>query len=275
MKKKEVLVLRRSESGARAGEYEIPGGMVEAGESLEAAAKRETWEETGIDLADIEFVKTSSYTANGQARLSGLFKASVQSNSVKLSSEHDDFKWVNANNYHNVNFEEHYVKLFKEYFETEVKKLIKKTENTKSTTYAHLIIYTDGGSRGNPGPSASGYVIMDEAEHVLEDGGEYLGVTTNNQAEYQAVKLGLENAKKYNPKTISFFIDSLLVVNQMIGKFKIKSKELWPIHEDIKRLSKQYEEVTYTHVKREFNTLADDEVNKVLDSYQHRNASNN
>ena len=130
-----------------------------------------------------------------------------------------------------------------------------------------LIIYTDGGSRGNPGPSASGYVIMDAQEQIIEDGGEYLGITTNNQAEYQAVKLALEQAYKFNPKRIHFKIDSLLVVNQMIGKFKIKNKDLWPINESIRRLIQEHDaKVAFTHVRREFNKLADQKVNEVLDS---------
>jgi ribonuclease HI len=133
-------------------------------------------------------------------------------------------------------------------------------------TYAHVHIFTDGGSRGNPGPSASGYVIMTTKDEILEEGGEYLGITTNNQAEYQAVKLALEQVVKYEPQEINFFIDSLLVVNQMNGVWKIKNRELWPVHEAIKKLTQQFGEVTFTHVRREFNTLADKQVNVVLDS---------
>lgn len=130
-----------------------------------------------------------------------------------------------------------------------------------------LIIYTDGGSRGNPGPSASGFVIMDSKEQILGEGGEYLGVTTNNQAEYQAVRLALESALKYHPKNIEFRIDSLLVVNQMNGVYKIKNRDLWPIHSAIKELVKEISgSVKFIHIRREFNTLADQKVNEVLDA---------
>ncbi len=130
-----------------------------------------------------------------------------------------------------------------------------------------LVIYTDGGSRGNPGPSASGFVIMNTKEQILEEGGEYLGVTTNNQAEYQAVKIALETALKYHPSKIEFRIDSLLVVNQMNGVYKIKNRDLWPIHSAIKELVEQVNgSVKFTHVRREFNTLADQKVNEVLDA---------
>ncbi len=140
--------------------------------------------------------------------------------------------------------------------------VIKSTEKQRS-----LKIFTDGGSRGNPGPSASGFVIMNVTDEIIEEGGEYLGVTTNNQAEYQAVKLAIQSALKYDPSEVHFFIDSLLVVNQMKGVYKIKNRDLWPIHSDIKRLAENFDKVTFTHVRRELNKLADAKVNEVLDSH--------
>ncbi len=96
-------------------------------------------------------------------------------------------------------------------------------------------INTDGASRGNPGPSSSGFVIKKDDE-VIDKGGSYLGITTNNQAEYQAVKLALEKALAHGAKSVDLQMDSLLVVNQLKGIFKVKNRDLWPIHEDIKRL---------------------------------------
>src|SRR5579884_2135498 len=76
-------------------------------------------------------------------------------------------------------------------------------------------LFADGGSRGNPGPSASGFVILDMEDNVLVDKGVYLGVTTNNQAEYTALKLALEEARSLGAREIQVYMDSLLVVNQM------------------------------------------------------------
>ena len=138
--------------------------------------------------------------------------------------------------------------------------------NTESQEYKKLIVYTDGGSRGNPGPSATGYVVMDENLELIESGGEYLGITTNNQAEYQAVKTGLVQAVKYSPKEIEFRIDSLLVVNQMKGLYKIKNRDLWPVNSSIKQLIEDTAaDVSFVHVKRELNKQADQKVNDVLD----------
>ncbi len=126
-------------------------------------------------------------------------------------------------------------------------------------------IFADGGSRGNPGPSASGFVVLDMEDNVLVDQGVYLGVTTNNQAEYTALKLALEACKKMNAKEVEVYMDSLLVVNQMKGIFKIKNRDLWPIHQAIVDLAKNFRHVSFSHVPREFNKLADAAVNRALD----------
>ena len=129
-----------------------------------------------------------------------------------------------------------------------------------------IISYTDGGSRGNPGPSATGYVLYDEHGEELESGGEYLGITTNNQAEYQAVKLALEKAKQQGAQRVEMYMDSMLVVNQVAGRWKVKNRDLWPIYQSILELVKEFESVTMQHVRREKNKAADQMVNDVLDA---------
>ena len=128
-------------------------------------------------------------------------------------------------------------------------------------------LYADGGSRGNPGHSASGYVVLDMNDDVLFADGVYLGITTNNQAEYQALKLGLEYiAKQRQARRVHVYMDSLLVVNQMKGVFKVKNRDLWPVHDAIRQMLSNFDEVTFSHVPRELNKLADAEVNKCLDA---------
>ncbi len=126
-------------------------------------------------------------------------------------------------------------------------------------------LYADGGSRGNPGPSASGYVLLDMHDKIVVKNGVYLGVTTNNQAEYQALKFGVEDAHNHGIQKLHVYMDSLLVINQMKGIFKIKNRDLWPIYESIKDLAEEFQTITFTHVPRELNKLADAEVNIVLD----------
>jgi len=130
--------------------------------------------------------------------------------------------------------------------------------------HKELKLYADGGSRGNPGPSASGFVLLDMNDELIYKNGLYLGITTNNQAEYQALKLGLEEAKKRGAREVHVFLDSLLVVNQMKGIFKIKNRDLWPIHQAITELIHDFKKVNFTHVPRELNKLADRMVNDIL-----------
>lgn len=132
--------------------------------------------------------------------------------------------------------------------------------------HKQIKLYADGGSRGNPGPSASGYVLMDLNNSIIFKSGVYLGITTNNQAEYQALKYGLEEAIKLGAVEVDIYMDSLLVINQMKGIYKVKNRDLWPIYEAIKEMTTRFKKVRFTHVPRELNKLADAEVNEVLDA---------
>jgi len=141
-----------------------------------------------------------------------------------------------------------------------------KTVDKKTTTITEVKLYADGGSRGNPGPSAAGFVLFDKDGQILQKNGVYLGVTTNNQAEYQALKAGLEASKTLGARIIDVYMDSLLVINQMKGVFKVKNRDLWPVHESINNLVASFKEVSFTHIPRELNKLADAEVNQTLDA---------
>ena len=136
----------------------------------------------------------------------------------------------------------------------------------EKTDHSVVQLYADGGSRGNPGPSASGFALLDTEDNILLQKGVYLGRSTNNQAEYQALKLGLEAARDIGAREVLVFMDSLLVVNQMKGTFKVKNVDLLPINESIKKLLENFKKVTFTHVPRALNALADSEVNKALDA---------
>ena len=129
-------------------------------------------------------------------------------------------------------------------------------------------VFTDGGARGNPGPAASGVVIEGLAGNERVICGKYLGTTTNNVAEYQAVVLALEKLEKLTKPEeteVAFFMDSLLVARQLSGQYKVKNGNLAQIVTKIRSLTKDYLQVTYNHIPREQNKLADQEVNRVLD----------
>jgi ribonuclease HI/pterin-4a-carbinolamine dehydratase len=146
----------------------------------------------------------------------------------------------------------------------EIDKLIQDDEQTDYDINS-LKLFTDGGSRGNPGPSASGFVILDQNDNIVFKNGIYLGVTTNNQAEYLALKFGIEKLIDLKSKNVSIYMDSLLIINQMKGTYKIKNPELLNIYNEIKVLLKNFDNVNFTHVPRAMNKLADLEVNIALD----------
>lgn len=151
--------------------------------------------------------------------------------------------------------------------------VLKDSQSNELMYYEYIKIYADGGSRGNPGPSACGYVIMDKDNKILSDQGVYIGITTNNQAEYMALKLALEDSIKYGAKSIDVYMDSLLVINQMKNIFKIKNRELWPVHEAIQIILKRFHHVNFYHIPRELNKLADRAVNRALDENIDKNIS--
>jgi ribonuclease HI len=128
-----------------------------------------------------------------------------------------------------------------------------------------LIINTDGGSRGNPGPAAIGVVMRDVKGKVIFEKGKCIGVATNNQAEYAAVLFAMEEAKKMDGKELDFRIDSELVVKQLKGEYKIKNAELAVIFLKIHNLKSHFKIVSFKHVYREDNKDADKMVNEALD----------
>jgi ribonuclease HI len=133
-----------------------------------------------------------------------------------------------------------------------------------------LIMYTDGGARGNPGPAAVGVAIFDVANthDPVKTFSKYLGETTNNQAEYRALLAGLELAKEFGPKHVVCYLDSELVVKQVTGLYKIREAGLQELAVDVIRAKNNFDIVEFKHVPREKNKLADQLVNEALDKEQ-------
>lgn len=126
-------------------------------------------------------------------------------------------------------------------------------------------LYTDGAARGNPGPAGAGAVLYDDQGKVLERLGRYLGVQTNNVAEYQGVLLGLERALEMGAKEIDVLADSLLVINQLKGEWKIKHEGLKPLAAKARGLLERFDRYSLRHVPREMNEQADEMSNRAID----------
>jgi ribonuclease HI len=134
-----------------------------------------------------------------------------------------------------------------------------------------FIIYTDGGSRSNPGPAASAFVVFDSNQNHLYTGGEFLGTATNNVAEYQGVILALkylESNLLHTAYSIHFMLDSKLVVEQLSGRYKIKDPTLKKLAAEVaNHLTVNHLTVKFTHIPRTQNSQADAEVNRILDAH--------
>ena len=129
-----------------------------------------------------------------------------------------------------------------------------------------VTLFADGGARGNPGPAAGGAVLVGEDGQVLAERGEYLGTATNNVAEYTGLIVGLEEARRLGTvTTLDVRMDSLLVVQQMRGLWKIKHPGLRPLALRAGALLAEFPQRTIEHVPRDQNHLADAVVNRILD----------
>ncbi len=127
-------------------------------------------------------------------------------------------------------------------------------------------LWTDGGARGNPGPAAFAYVLEAEDGTVLDARGEAIGVATNNVAEYSALVAGLERAVEAGVRELEVRSDSELMVKQMRGEYRVKNRDLQSLFLAASRAAREIGRVTYTHVRREHNELADRLVNEALDA---------
>lgn len=131
-----------------------------------------------------------------------------------------------------------------------------------------LTNYTDGGSRGNPGPSATGVIIKNSKGKTLAHYGEFLGTQTNNYAEYSALISGLKKAKELKATEVECIMDSELICKQMRLQYKVKEPTLQKLFIQAYNAAAQFKKVTYKHTLRAGNSEADAEVNKVLDKHQ-------
>lgn len=138
-------------------------------------------------------------------------------------------------------------------------------ENTK------IKMYSDGGARNNPGHAGIGVVIYDQKNNIIGSISEYIGETTNNQAEYTALLAGLERLVSLKISEVNCYLDSELVVKQLNGEYKVKDDNLRIIYLQILELKEKFTDISFIHVKRNLNKVADKLVNEAIDEYLAKN----
>jgi ribonuclease HI len=129
-----------------------------------------------------------------------------------------------------------------------------------------ITAYTDGGARGNPGPAGYGVYIEDENGQTIAELKGALAEATNNVAEYRGLIAALEWAVQHGQRTLRIRADSLLLIKQMRGEFRVKNPGLQRLHEVACQLIAQLDRVTFEHLKRELNTQADRLANEAMDA---------
>ena len=260
-----ILLVRRSDGRESIlGRYELPGGRVKEDEQPEDAVRRFLYDQVGVKDVSIRLSDVMTYQDEGLgAQYAVIVYVVPVGNSkrmITLGAHHDKYVWYTPGKIDGMTL-------------TDVSQMILGTamalplenESQEEGSRNGAFIYTDGGSRGNPGPSAAGYVVI-KAGEIIDQGGEYIGITTNNQAEYHGVKLGLEAALRLGIEEVEVRVDSMLVVNQLNGIYAIKNRELWPINERVQGLIGQFKRIKFSFVPRELNQLADGMVNRTLNA---------
>jgi mutator protein MutT len=272
---KTLLVRRAVGRESILGKFELPGGSIDQGEQPEDALRRYLENDIGLTARGATLLDAVSYIDHDDRDTQYIFLiyiASLETEEKKLSlnGKYDRYVWRRQGDVSTKEVTDStnlLLDVTRQDTSGHTEPSVVAATPSVTSVPGQVVVYSDGGSRGNPGPSAAGFVILNGRDEVIAQGGMYLGITTNNLAEYQGLLLGLEKAFELHARVIDFRLDSLLVVNQMNGIYRIKNRELWPVHERIRELLTQFDRVTFTHIRREFNQLADGMVNKILNQH--------
>jgi ribonuclease HI/ADP-ribose pyrophosphatase YjhB (NUDIX family) len=286
----EVLLLKRSSGRSEeVPKWELPTGKILFGEQPEEAMGRIVFDSVGVRLSVVKITDAITFTdlygasqlgnlyivfgvelsesgvTEGRYGSSALAAGGASSNVVKITTDrYTAYKWAKGREMAGMNLDEATIAVL-EITGARGKKDV--VENNYRGTANAATVYVDGGSRGNPGPSGVGYYILAADGSVLKRGGEFIGFNTSRVAEYYALKEGIEQALELRLRTVRFVSDSLMVVNQMTGLYKVKNKDLWQVHEDVVRLLGGFEAYSFVHVGREQNREADTEVNRAIEEH--------
>ena len=263
--KDKVLVLKRSQGRSDVPVFwELPTGKIKFGEQPEEAIARTLEEEINLTATNIKLKDAITFIApEGASQLDNLYIVYEISASGKpvLKSRYSAYKYINDFNNTNI----HLNGASNAVLEIENGKIISSRLSHRSTANSHTI-YIDGASRGNPGPSGIGYCVVDIDGKTIERGGEFIGFTTARNAEYVAMRKGVERAIELGLRSAQFISDSLMVVNQLNGIIKPKNADIIPVFNAIQELLKNFDSISFTHVPREQNVVADAEANRAIDN---------
>ncbi len=248
--------------------WELPTGKINFGEQPEEAISRVLSEYLNLVAISIKLKDVITFLAlEGESRLNNLYiiyEITISESAKPSPSVHyPAFKYVKDFSNTNIHL-------------TDASASVIGIELSNTESVKHLAldnayaveINVDGASRGNPGSSGIGYCIHDLNGKIIEHGGESIGFATSRVAEYNAMRKGVERAIELGLTSVRFCSDSLMVVNQLNGIFRVKNKDILPIYQDIKSKLKNFESCSFVHIPRTENYLADSEANAAIDSFR-------
>lgn len=267
-----ILLLKKAQGRTEElPEWELLTGKIRFGEQPEEAMARTAYEYLGIELTSVKLMDVVTFTALAEASRQGnlyiIYEISlpegVKPNPV---DRYTAYKRVKSEELSALRLNDATTSVLEIISGRTAPGRTGETPVARTTANA-ATVYVDGGSKGNPGPAAIGYYIVGEDGKVLRQGGEFIGFATSRMAEYYAMKEGVEQAIELGLKKVRFVGDNLMVINQLRGIYQVKNSDLLPMYTDIQRLLKNFEAVTFVHVKREQNRYADLEANKALEGH--------
>lgn len=275
----DILLLKKAQNRAEeVPAWEILTGKIHFGEQPEEALARSFYEYLGVEVTSLKLIDVVTFVGlSGSSQMGNLyivFEVSLP-DGVKLTptDRYTAFKYLNKNDLSSVRLEDATMSVI-----DIVSGHKREAINMKPTdaiddprgTANGATVYVDGGSRGNPGPAAIGYYIVGPDGKEIKRGGEFIGFATSRIAEYYAMKEGMEQAIELGLSRVRFVGDNLMMINQLKGVYQVKSKDLLPIYNDIQGLVKNFEAVSFSHVKRGLNMQADREADKALKGHFNR-----
>jgi ribonuclease HI/ADP-ribose pyrophosphatase YjhB (NUDIX family) len=280
----DILLLKRA--GGRIDgvevDFELPTGKIIFGEQPEEAMARVLYEHTGVKTASLQLMDVVTFTSlEGSSQLGSLYIIYEvkldDAAQVKITSErYSAYKWTPLTETSNYPLDEATMMVLQitstkgVEVHSKMRRIGDNEQVLPSSDFA--TIYTDGGSRGNPGPSAIGYYIIGADGREIKRGGEFLGMSNSRLAEYYGLKEGLEQAIELGLRRVNFKSDSLMMVNQLNGVYPVKNKDLLQVYEDVLKLISRLDSFSIVHVPREQNREADAEVNRAIDEHMRREA---
>ena len=250
--------------------FELPNGKIDFGEQPEESIARIVHNFTGTRADVVQLLDAITFTdLRDSSEISNLyivFSIKLSQNQIRLNPDrHSSYGWLSNDDIRTVEIDDASKSIL---YILDNKGEAHEYTVSPNHESSDAIVYTDGGSRGNPGPSAIGYNILAPDGRLLARGGEFIGITNSRQAEYLALKNGIEQVLELGLRSANFNLDNLMVVNHMNGVYQVKNRDLWPIYDEIKSLLGKLDTYSFSHIKRDHNFEADAEVNRVLDQYQ-------